>query len=348
MPRRIAILGLTHDHVWTHLTELVQRDDVEVAVAEPRAHLREQAAATHGAIRLYDDAASLLEHEQPEAALIFTDNAAAANLVEQAASAGAAVMVEKPMANRLANADRMVVACRLANVPLMVNWPTAWNPAIRAALSMARAGAIGEITRFTFRGGHAGPRAFGVSGDFAEWLYDPQRNGAGAYMDYSGYGTSMARWLLGMPSRVQATIGRLRTDDIAVDDNAVLTLRYPRAMAVIEATWTAAGPVPQPGPIISGAQASLVVLPRTSAAPPRLLRYAADTPQGEPIIVPPLPTGEETAMGYLLARLDDGNPIDGLVSPEVGRDTQEILEAGLLADRQGTSISLPLPLTIAL
>lgn len=342
MPRRIAILGLTHDHVWTHLTELIQRDDVEVTVAEPRNHLRDQAAALDRAIRLYEDASTLLEREHPDAALIFTDNAAAADLVELAAGAGAAVMVEKPMANNLANADRMVVACQRASVPLMVNWPTAWNPAIRAALTMARTGAIGEITRFTFRGGHAGPRAFGVSDDFAEWLYDPARNGAGAYMDYSGYGTSMARWLLGVPERVQATIGRLRTDDIEVDDNAVLTLRYPRALAVIEATWTAAGPVPQPGPIISGAQASLVVLPRTSTEPPRLLRYAADTPEGEPIIVPPLPSGEDTAMGYLLARLDDGKPIDGLVSATVGRDTQEILEAGLVADHRGTTVSLPL------
>ncbi|HMM41260.1 MAG TPA: Gfo/Idh/MocA family oxidoreductase [Thermomicrobiales bacterium] len=338
----IGILGLTHDHVWTHLADLARRDDVRLAVAEPRAELRAQAEQAHGGIRLYDDAATLLERERPQAALVFTDNAGSAALVELAASHGAAVMVEKPMADRLANAERMMVATGRAGVPLMVNWPTAWNPAIRQALALASDGEVGEITRFSFRGGHAGPRAFGVSEAFAEWLYDPARNGAGAYMDYCGYGASMARLLLGLPSRVQATVGRLRTDDIPVDDNAVLTLRYPRAMAVVEASWTAAGPVPQPGPIISGARASLVVLSRTASQPARLLRVSAESPEGEEIDVPPLPTGEDTATGCLIARLADGRPIDGLVSAPVGRDTQEILEAGLLAARAGQDMSLPL------
>lgn len=339
----IGILGLTHDHVWTHLAELARRDDVRLAVAEPRDDLRVQAGQVHGSIRLYEDAATLLERERPQATLVFTDNAGSAALVELAASHGAAVMVEKPMADRLANAERMMVAAGRAGVPLMVNWPTAWNPAIRRALNLALDGELGEIARFSFRGGHAGPRAFGVSEAFADWLYDPARNGAGAYIDYCGYGASMARLLLGLPNRVQATIGRLRTDDIAVDDNAVLTLRYPRAMAVVEASWTAAGPVPQPGPIISGERASLVVLPRTTSQPARLLRVSAESPEGEELAVPPLPDGEDSATSYLLARLRDGRSIDGLVSARVGRDTQEILEAGLLADRQGRDVSLPLP-----
>ncbi len=343
MTWNIGILGLTHDHVWSHLAELAARDDVRLVVAEPRAELLTQAEKTHGGIRLYDDPATLLEQERPQAALIFTDNAAAAGLVELAASHGAAVMVEKPMADRLANAERMMVATGRAGVSLMINWPTAWNPAIRRALALAAGGELGEITRFSFRGGHAGPRAFGVSEAFAEWLYDPARNGAGAYMDYCGYGASMARLLLGVPSRVQATVGRLRTDDIPVDDNAVLTLRYPRAMAVVEASWTAAGPVPQPGPIISGERASLVVLPRTASQPARLLCVSPASPEGEEIDVPSLPAGEDSATSYLITRLADGRPIDGLVGARVGRDTQEILEAGLLAAREGRDVSLPLP-----
>lgn len=338
----IGILGLTHDHVWTHLAELARRDDVRLAIAEPLAGLRARAEQEYGGVRLYDDPATLLERERPQVVLVFTDNAGAADLVELAASHGAAVMVEKPMADRLANAERMLVATGRAGVPLMINWPTAWNPVIRRALGLAGDGEIGEITRFSFRGGHAGPRAFGVSDAFADWLYDPARNGGGAYIDYCGYGASMARLLLGLPSRVQATIGRLRTDDSLVDDNAVLTLRYPRAMAVVEASWTAAGPVPQPGPIISGARASLVVVPRTSDQPARLMRVSAESPAGADLDIPSLPAGEDSATGYLLARLRDGHPIDGLVSPRIGRDTQEILEAGLIAEREGRDVSLPL------
>ena len=143
--------------------------------------------------------------------------------------------------------------------------------------------------RFNFRGGHQGPRAYGCSDEFCDWLYDAARNGAGAYVDYCGYGASMARLLLGMPSRAQATIGRLRTPDIAVDDNAVLVLRYQRAMATIEASWSAPGPVPDGGPAIWGSQATLVVQRQGGAR--GLYRYSREQPEGERLEVPPLPAG---------------------------------------------------------
>src|SRR4029079_18754994 len=126
----------------------------------------------------------------------------------------------------------MRVAAINAGVPLMVNWPTAWQPAIRHALRLAQAGEVGDIYRFSFRGGHGGPKEYGCSPQFYGWLYDRARNGAGAYIDYCGYGASVAPALLGMPNRALASVGRLQKDYIDVDDNAVLVLRYPHAMAV--------------------------------------------------------------------------------------------------------------------
>ncbi len=127
--------------------------------------------------------------------------------VELAASYGKPMMVEKPMADSLANAERIRVAAVNAGVPLMVNWPTAWQPAIRHALDMALSHDLGEVFRFSFRGGHRGPKEYGCSPYFYGWLYDRRRNGAGAYIDYCGYGASLARLIFGMPSRASATIG---------------------------------------------------------------------------------------------------------------------------------------------
>jgi predicted dehydrogenase len=257
-------------------------------------------------------------------------------------------MVEKPLASTLADAERMRVAANSAGVPLMVNWPTAWNPAIRSALDLAREGAAGEIYRFSFRGGHGGPKEYGCSPVFYSWLYDGERNGAGAYVDYCGYGASMARLLLGLPSRVQATIGRLQKDYIDVDDNAVLVLRYPRAIGVVEATWTSAGPIPDGGPIIWGSEATLTVQRGYATREGQIVRNGAirivtrEDPDGRIIEPPALPEGERNATEYFLDRVRSGRPIDGLVSLDVGRDTQEILEAGLLAAREGRDVSLPL------
>src|SRR6202008_5141640 len=92
---------------------------------------------------------------------------------------GLPVMVEKPRAADLAGAEALLAAARRANLPLMVNWPTAWRPALRHGLALAAAGEVGEPVQLSHRGGHAGPREFGCSPQFVEWLYDPHRNGGG-------------------------------------------------------------------------------------------------------------------------------------------------------------------------
>jgi len=349
MAWKIGVLGLVHDHVWTHVRELAGRDDVTLAVADPNVPLLDKARAEYGVERAHGDPTALLERERPDAVLVFADNAGKVPIVELAASHGCPVMIEKPMAASLAGAERMRVAAANAGVPLMVNWPTAWRPEIRHALRLAADGAIGDLFRLNFRGGHRGPKEYGCSPYFYEWLYDRARNGAGAYMDYCGYGASIARLTLGMPARAQAMIGRLQKEYIDVDDNAVLTLRYGRAMAVIEATWTAAGTVLNSGPVLYGRDGTLVAERR----PPRgeghreddagtVLHVTRDRADGTPIVPPPLPEGERTAVEYFLSCLAADRPIEGLVSGAVGRDTQEILEAGLQAAATGREVSLPL------
>lgn len=339
----IGVLGLTQDHIWTHIDELRRRGDTRIAIAEPNATLLYKARDDYGIERLYADYATMLERESPDAVLIFTDNAGTAPLVELAASHGTPMMIEKPMADTLANAERIRQAAAQAGVPLMVNWPIWWNPAIRHAVTLAESGEIGELVRFNFRGGHGGPRELGCSEAFCEWLYDPARNGAGAYIDYCGYGASLARLLMGMPEHAHAFIERLVKNDITVDDNAVLTLRYPSALAVIEATWTAVGPVPDGGPTISGTLGSLVVHGSTGVHPRSVRHLETDHPDGQIITPPPLPEGQRNATEYFLSRLHDNLPIEGQVSPEISFDAQVILEAGIQSSRSGIEIGLPKP-----
>jgi predicted dehydrogenase len=345
---KVGVLGLIHDHVWEHVAELAARDDVQLMVADSNAPLRDKCRDTYGIQRIYDDPARLLEIDAPDVVLVFGDNAGGPALVELAASHGKPVMIEKPLASDLAGAERIRVAVNNAGIPLMVNWPTAWNPAIRHALDLAAAGTVGDIYRFTFRGGHGGPKEFGCSPYFYTWLYDRQRNGAGAYIDYCGYGVAMARLLLGLPSRAQATIGRLQKDYVDVDDNAVLLLRYPHAMAVIEATWTANGPVPDGGPAIWGRDGTLVVRRQPTRREGEIVRVGivqhvtGDNPDGATLEPPALPEGERTATSYFLSRLAANRPVDGLLTLDVGRDTQEVLEAGLWSARTGHEASLPL------
>lgn len=349
MALTVGVLGLIHDHVWRHLADLSAREDVRVVVADPNPPLLAKASAEARVAAVYSDYVELLERERPDAVLIMVDNAGKAALVEAVAGFGVPIMLEKPLTDRLANAARIRAAAERTGVPIMVNWPTAWNPAVRHAIELVQAGIIGEITRFHFRGGHAGPRAFGCSDYFCDWLYDPARNGAGAYIDYCGYGASVARLLLGPASAAQATVARLRQDEIAVDDNAALTLRWPHAIAVIEASWTAAGPVTDGGPTIAGTTGTLVVRRQTSlreghaATGVSLIEHITpDTPNGRTITPPPLPTGEQNAIEHFLACLAAQRPFHPLTTLQLGYETQELLEAGLRAATEGREVTLPL------
>jgi predicted dehydrogenase len=65
--------------------------------------------------------------------------------------------------------------------------------------------------------------------------------------------------------------------------------------------------------------------------------------EGETITAPDLPAHYATAVDYFTHCLLHDEPFTGIVSPEVSRDTQEILEAGLRSMETGGAISLPLP-----
>ncbi len=353
MPHRIGLLGLVHDHIWHHVPELVQRPDVVLAAADPHPPLLEKIRREYGVERTYLSYEELLDKERPEAVLVYLPNGAKAEVVEMAANRGIHIWLEKPFAARLAQAERMLAAARANGVLLMVNWPTAWHPAIVHALELARQGVVGEIFQVRVRMGHTGPKEYGCSEYFWRWLYDRHLNGAGAYIDYCCYGANIIRYLLGQPTRVMAMAGRLQKTYITVDDNAVLLTRHHHAIGIAEASWTQVGQRPTGGPIIYGSDGVIIVHREGGTREGHVVRtgqvevITRQKPQGEIIDPPELPVGRRSATEFFLRALETGEPITGLCSDLIARDTQEILEAGLIAIETGQEVSLPLDTRIA-
>ena len=54
-------------------------------------------------------------------------------------------------------ADQMLAAAEDAGTQLMVNWPTAWSPALNTAMNLIKEGAVGDIFYFKWRSAHNGP-----------------------------------------------------------------------------------------------------------------------------------------------------------------------------------------------
>ena len=119
MPIRLAVAGLTHGHVWGLLEQWAAQPEVELtAVADPTPLLENARARFQ---RAYADWQRMLDAESPDVVLACADNRTSAAIAITAMQRGAHVMVEKPMAADLADAEQMLETARATDRMLMIN-----------------------------------------------------------------------------------------------------------------------------------------------------------------------------------------------------------------------------------
>jgi predicted dehydrogenase len=343
----VGVLGLSHDHVWGNLAAVQAGEHGRlVAAADPDPRLRARFEALHGGVATHERFEALLERHDLDAVMIFADNRTSAELGVEALARRLPVMIEKPMAADLPGARALLAAGRAHGVPLMVNWPTAWRTALRHGLTLVRDGAVGDPAQLSHRGGHAGPREFGCSPQFCEWLYDPRRNGGGALVDYCGYGAVLCRLVLGRPQAVTAVTPPPRKPGLVAEDRAVAVLSYPRALGLLEASWMQIGGEPAFAMIVYGERGTLIVhQPRPTregdrVGPGRVQVVTADDSRF--VDPPPLPADQRDGPTHFLTRVAGGGEVTAFCAADVGADVQEVMAAAQRSAASGRRVELPL------
>ncbi|MCZ6672188.1 MAG: Gfo/Idh/MocA family oxidoreductase [Verrucomicrobia bacterium] len=338
-PLRIGVLGLSHDHVWGNLIALSGCEDMKlVAVSDPNEPLTARLVTEYGC-KTYDSHEDLLNKEQLDAVYVFSSNAEGAELAIQAMQQKLHVLIEKPMAARLEQANRMVAAADENGVRLVINWPFAWWPQLQKALAMANEDAIGNIWAVKYRAAHAGPAELGCSEYFCDWLFNPDLNGAGAMMDYCCYGCLLSATLLGLPETVTGMKGGQVKDTISVEDNALIAMKYPFGMSTAEASWTQIGKLTSYTTALYGTEGTLLVEPRQGG---KLYLATEHDPEGSEVpVLDPDPWMADSARHFVEVIRNDTEPWM-LCCPNNSRNAQEILEAGIRSSQQGQHVALPL------
>ncbi len=153
---RGAVIGHTgrggYGHGWDTVFNHIDSIDL-VAVADPDDEGRKEALARTGAPKGYRDYREMLEKEQPQIVAIgprWLDQRL--QMVTAAARAGAHIMLEKPFAQNLVEADAMLKAIEKNGVKVQVGLVTATLPMTKRVLQMIREGEIGVLQEIRTRG----------------------------------------------------------------------------------------------------------------------------------------------------------------------------------------------------
>lgn len=184
---------------------------------------RAQAFAQQYGAAAFTSVRDMIEQAGVQAVVICTPHPAHAGPAVEAASLGAHVLVEKPLASTLADCDAMIDAAQRAGVKLgVVSQRRFYEPVqrVRAAIDAGKIGrpVLGTVVMYGWR-------------DEAYYRSDPWRGqwiaeGGGVLVNQAPHQLDLLQWLMGPIDEVFGYWDNLNHPTIEVEDTAVAVLRF--------------------------------------------------------------------------------------------------------------------------
>lgn len=115
-----------------------------MAVCDLNEETARAAALKHGARHVFTDWHDLLALDEIEAVSIALPDHLHREVTVAALEAGKHVLLEKPMATSVEDAEAMVEAWKTAGTKLMINWSNRWMPPFASTKEKLTAGALGD------------------------------------------------------------------------------------------------------------------------------------------------------------------------------------------------------------
>lgn len=216
----IGILGFAHGHVNSYCQKWRERDHGVRLVAgwDHDADRAAQACENHAMVRA-DSAEAVLSRPDVDAVVIAAETAYHAALCEQAAAAGKRIVLQKPLALTMAEADRIVKA--VADVPFTLAWQMRVDPQNVRMKQLIEQGTVGRVLMVR--------RRHGLSTHLWDWFasswhVQPALN-RGMWADDASHAIDFLLWLLGEPVSVMAEVDTLVNPRVP-DDQGIAIYRY--------------------------------------------------------------------------------------------------------------------------
>jgi myo-inositol 2-dehydrogenase/D-chiro-inositol 1-dehydrogenase len=291
--------------------------------------------------KVYKDYHEVLEREDVDVIDICTPTDTHPKVAVDAAKAGKNILLEKPIALTLREADKIIGAVEKVGVAFMVAHCMRFFSEYVKVKELLDDGVLGEPV--IARALRAGPLpGWGVK----SWFKEQKRSG-GVAVDLAIHDIDFLRWSFNQEvSRVSAKVGRFVRKDATMDDHALMILRFEKGgIAHIEASWA----VPQQYPFtyafeLSGTKGFVSFnnhdpVPVTLMSKKETIEYAPNTEkwvEGMPFPIDPY---YKEIRHFADCLLKGGIPLTG------GREARKALEistAARLSSKTGKPVNLPL------
>ncbi|MFO0916542.1 MAG: Gfo/Idh/MocA family oxidoreductase [Pirellulales bacterium] len=352
---RVAGINFEHFHMGDNLRMALEHPQVElVAICDEVPDRMSASISTCGipADRVYTDYQRCLEETRPDLVILCPAAARHAEWTAKVAPYGVHILMEKPFAASLAEADAMIAAMSATGKELAINWPLAWYPVHRTAKRLVDAGEIGTVLEVHFYDGNRGP--LWHTADKVErtaeqvarekpgsWFYQ-KAAGGGSLLDYLGYGTTLATWFLDGRRPIDVTATTFAPEGLEVDEHCVAVARYETGLSKFETRWGTFSdpwttqPQPKCGFVLVGSEGTL----SSYDFEPTVRLQTRRRPDIHELPVDPLTPPFQNPVQYMIDCLDQSRPVEGPLSVKISRIGQQIVDTAWLSAEEGRTVRL--------
>ena len=301
--------------------------------------------------RVFTDYRKCLEATRPDIAILCPATARHAEWTEKVAPFGVHLVVEKPFAATLAEADSMIDAVARTGKMLAINWPLRWYPVHVTTMRLIDEGTIGDPVEVHYYDGNRGPAALMpeimAGAQPREWKdrswFYREADGGGSLLDYLGYGTTLGTWFLHGSAPLSVTAAVDQRPGLEVDEHAVVIARYATGLSKYETRWgTFTSPwdrQPQPkcGFVVVGREGTISSYDYEATV--RVQTRASEEGREVPVDLPAAPL--RNPVEYVIDCLEKGRQVEGPLSPAIARIGQQIVDGARESARKHRTVPLP-------
>lgn len=352
----VGIIGLDHWY-WAlaaaYATKLNENAEL-LYVSDPCEEKAERISKVYSAKNWCTDYNNILHDSNVSAVIITTTTAEHTKVAMASARAGKDILVGKPIARTLADADEIIRTAKKNNVLLMsMSGSQMFSSAVQKAQHLLKEKVIGSPYA-GYLSWRAMPALREPGVEDPGWFIDPAKVAGGAFMDHAIYSAALCQYFFDSDAvRVYAEMGKFLYKNYDLEDHGLALVRLRNgAMITLEATWTA--PETHHLYTIIGTDGQITISgqnltvwskkppytdPTTFDLRPRPLAYSRTYAQAS-IPTPPISADQRAMMNYFIDCVVKRT--DPVPTAENARAALEVCLAAYESSRTGRPVSLPL------